>query len=43
LIAKRIEEKINNEITRSVEKQVANVPTSAILSFLCCKKTFQKR
>jgi len=41
MIPKKFEEKINIELTRSVEKQLANVPTSAISSFLCCKITFQ--
>jgi hypothetical protein len=41
MIVKKIEENFNNELTRSVEKQPANVPTSAISSFLCCKRTFQ--
>ncbi len=42
MIAKKIEEKINNEITRSVEKQPANVPTNAISSFYVIKDPFKK-
>jgi hypothetical protein len=46
IIAKKFEEEFNNEIIKSVEKQLAkkrpNVPANAISIFFCFKRTFQK-
>jgi hypothetical protein len=47
IIVKFFEEKINNEIIGTIEKQPvkkrSNVLASAMFVFFCCKRTFQKR
>jgi hypothetical protein len=46
VIVKKFEEEIDNEIIKNVERQHVkkrpNVPTNAISTFFCCKRTFRK-
>jgi hypothetical protein len=46
IIAKKIEEEINNGITESVERQLAKIKAKCLRKcnfwFFCCKITFQK-